>query len=188
MDEKALIERILAGDEKAMSGFYHSHYKRLVPIGVYMLGYHDPEIEDVVQETFLVAFQKLATFQPHASLYTWLAHICIHRCYKRLMRRGRILLPPDESLEMMTAGLSMRRHQEEGQEAEKKRRLEVIRVAMTGMDEKCRRIIELRDFEGTSYAHIAEIMKIQIGTVMSRLARCREALRRLVRGEWEGEA
>jgi RNA polymerase sigma factor (sigma-70 family) len=186
LDEKELIRLVLAGDEKAKSLFYDIHQKRLMPIAVYFLGYQDSDLEDVVQETFLIGFQKLKDFKPEASLYTWLAHICIHRCYKRLEKRKRALQPLDQVLEEITSALSAERYAAEAREAEKAKLIGLAKKSLESLGEKCRQIIGMRDFEGVSYAQIAQKMGVQMGTVMSRLARCREALKVLVRQELEG--
>jgi RNA polymerase sigma-70 factor (ECF subfamily) len=186
LDEQELIQRILEGDEAAKNRFYAAYQKRLMPVAVYFLGYQDSDLEDVVQETFLIGFQKLKDFKPQASLYTWLAHICIHRCYKRLEKRKRALQPLDQELEKITSALSLRRHDTETREREKTKLLGLARKSLSTLGEKCREVIELRDFEGVSYAQIAKTLKIQMGTVMSRLARCREALKSLVQHELEG--
>lgn len=185
MDEKELIRRILEGDEEAKTTLYRTHQKRLMPIAVYFLGYQDSDLEDVVQETFLIGFQKLKDFRPEASLYTWLAHICVHRCYKRLEKRKRALQPLDLELDQVTASLSVDRFHSETREAEKEKLIALARKTLANLGEKCREIIELRDFKGVSYAEIAKHLKVQMGTVMSRLARCREALKSLVRFELE---
>jgi len=48
------------------------------------------------------------------------------------------------------------------------------------MGDPCRSLLRLRDEEEESYSSIAETLKVPIGTVMSRLARCKEALKKLV--------
>ena len=188
LDEKELIEKILAGDEGAKTTLYRTHQKRLMPIAVYFLGYQDSDLEDVVQETFMIGFEKLKDFKPEASLYTWLAHICVHRCYKRLEKRKRALQPLDEELDQMASGLSVARHEAQALEQERSKLVGIARKSLASLNENCRRIIEMRDFGGASYAEIARSLKVQMGTVMSRLARCREALKSLVQHELEGGA
>jgi RNA polymerase sigma-70 factor (ECF subfamily) len=186
LDEKELIRQVLAGDEGARNRFYETYQKRLMPIAVYFLGYQDSDLEDVVQETFLIGFQKLKDFVPKASLYTWLAHICVHRCYKRLEKRKRALQPLDLDLEEAASALSVDHFDRENREKEKDRLIALARKTLASLGVNCRQVIQLRDFEGVSYAQIARRLGVQMGTVMSRLARCREALKNLVRSELEG--
>ncbi len=187
MGEQELIGLILDGDEGAKERLYRNLYKRMVPIAVKMLGAQDPEIEDVVQETFIIAFQKLSGFERRSSLYTWIAHICIHRCYKRLDRRQRQILPLEEDFNRHIASLSMQRQKELDHEAAKSTMLDEVKQALPNLGGVCRTIIELRDFEGKSYADIGRLLSIPIGTVMSRLFKCRENLKRIVLKSAEGK-
>jgi RNA polymerase sigma-70 factor (ECF subfamily) len=151
----------------------------LKPICVHFLGWQDPDIEDIVQQTFLIAFQKLPEFEPRSTLYTWMAHICVNLCYERLRKRRRVLVNLEEDLERLTAPLAASLEEEASRKAQESGRVEFLRGLIRTMGEKCRRILELRDLEGKSYAAVGAALKIPIGTVMSQLARCREILRKL---------
>jgi RNA polymerase sigma-70 factor (ECF subfamily) len=188
LDEKELIQKILSGDEAAKTSLFQSHRKRLMPVAVYFLGYQDSDLEDVIQETFLIGFEKLKDFKPEASLYTWLSHICIHRCYKRLEKRKRSLQPLDEDLEKMVSTLSLKQFDQQTKDLEKEGLIELARKSLLTLNERCRQVVELRDFQGVSYAQIAQKLEIQMGTVMSRLARCREALKNIVLYELKGHS
>lgn len=101
-DEKELVQKILAGDPKAQAFFYAENAPRLYPVCVHFLGYQDPDAEDIVQQTFLIALQKLRAFEFRSSLYTWLDHICVNLCYERLRKRKRELASLSEDLEKLT--------------------------------------------------------------------------------------
>ncbi len=186
MDELELIRRILAGDEEAKSLFYRNHQKRLYPIAVHFLGYQDPDAEDVVQETFLIALQKLKDFEPRSTLYTWMAHITINLCYERLRKRKRQLASMEEDLEKFTAGISADNHAQLGPESERQALILKVRESVSQLGPNCRAIVEYRDLQGMSYADIGKKMKLPIGTVMSRLARCRETLKQMFLKEPKG--
>ncbi|HUO58923.1 MAG TPA: RNA polymerase sigma factor [bacterium] len=185
-DEKQLVEKILAGDLGAQTAFYEENARRLYPICVHFLGYQDPEAQDIVQDTFLIAFGKLAEFEFRSSLYTWLSHICVNLCYERLRRRKRVLAAEETDLEKFLHSRVAAQEDQGREEEEKKGRLELLRRLIRNMGEKCRGILELRDQKGESYVNIARILKIPPGTVMSQLARCREALRKLLENEKDG--
>jgi RNA polymerase sigma-70 factor (ECF subfamily) len=187
LSEQELINQILAGDEKAKTRFYNENAHRLKPICVHFLGYQDPDIEDIVQQTFLVAFQKLADFEIRASLYTWIAHICVNMCYERLRQRKRVLASLHEDLEQLTSSLAHSREEEREQEGDQRNQIRMLERLVQTMGEKCRKIIELRDFQGKSYAAIGKVLQLPIGTVMSQLARCRETLKELTRRSLRGE-
>src|ERR1700690_1053259 len=102
-NERDLVQSILAGDHAAQTAFYQENAKRLYPICVHFLGYQDPEAEDIVQDTFLIAFKKLEGFEFRSSLYTWLAHICVNLCYERLRKRKKVLATEAVDLEILSA-------------------------------------------------------------------------------------
>lgn len=182
-----MIEKILAGDESAKTLFYNSHTHRLKPICVHFLGYQDPDIDDIIQQTFLIAFEKLPEFQPRSTLYTWIAHICVNLCYERLRKRKRVLATLQEELEVLTISLVHAREAEQESQSEQSSKILLMERLLGSMSGKCRRIIELRDRQGKSYAVIGKLLKLPMGTVMSQLARCRETLKSLVIHDREGD-
>ena len=180
MSESLLIKQIISGDEGAKTRFYQGHAHRLKPICIHFLGYQDSDIEDIIQQTFLIAYQKLPGFEPRSSLYTWLAHICVNLCYERIRKRKKVLVSLEEDLEQLTASVVHGQERDLEQKDEKQKRVQLLTEQVKKMGEKCRGIIERRDFQGQSYADIAKTLKVPIGTVMSQLARCRETLKQMV--------
>jgi RNA polymerase sigma-70 factor (ECF subfamily) len=186
LNEKELVQKILAGDPKAQALFFEENAKRLYPVCVHFLGYQDADAEDIVQQTFLIAFKKLGTFEFRASLYTWLDHICVNLCYERLRKRERELASLSEDLEKLTRPQAGSLDHQQEVEEEKKRRIKLLREMTQSMSDKCREVLVLRDQQGVSYIDIARRLKIPIGTVMSQLARCRKALRHMMQNEVKG--
>jgi RNA polymerase sigma-70 factor (ECF subfamily) len=78
------------------------------------------------------------------------------------------------SLKMARAGHAQAQEKEEKEEA-----LGLLRQAVKALGEPCRSLVSLRDLEGKSYAEVARQAKIPMGTVMSRLSRCREQLKKI---------
>jgi len=179
-EEAGLLARLKAGDPRAQTRFFDENAPRLYPICVKFLGYGDPDAEDVVQETFLVAFRKLDAFEPRARLYTWLSHICVNLCFARLRKRRRTVVTAGEDLEYLLRNRSAEEGRLQDEREEETRRLALLKGLAGSLEERCRRIIEARHFKGLSYIGIAREMKVPIGTVMSQLARCRDALRGLL--------
>ena len=180
MSEKELIAQILAGDEAAKTRFYEAHIHRIRPICIHFLGYQDADIEDILQQTFLIGLEKLATFEPRSTLYTWLAHICVNLCYQRLHKRRKALVTLEEDLDLITAPLAQDLAAEKERKDEQKHRIELVDRLLKTMSEKCRQILDLRDKRGETYVAICKALKVPMGTVMSQLARCRETLKKMV--------
>jgi len=180
-----LVRKILEKDPSAQELLVKLHRETLRRVSVHILGYGDPDIEDILQDTFTAAFQNLGTFQFRSSLAHWLRQICVHLCYRRWRKRKRMVVLEMEKLEELLAPESL--SQPQGQETERARKMEALEKGKQGLGKPCRDLIGLRDEKGKSYADISEVLRVPMGTVMSRLARCRETLRELVQRVISGE-
>jgi RNA polymerase sigma-70 factor (ECF subfamily) len=187
MEDRELVRKILEGDPSAQELLVKLHREALRRACVHILGYGDPDIEDVLQDAFTAAFENLATFEFRSSLAHWLRQICVHRCYRRWRKRKRMVVLEMEKLEELLAPEALSRPGTEGQEEERARKTEALEKGKQGLGKPCRELIGLRDEKGKSYADIAEALRVPMGTVMSRLARCREILRELVKKVMTGE-
>jgi len=187
VDERELVQKTLQGDPEAQNLLVRQYRDPLRRVCVHILGYQDPEVEDVLQETFLRAFQKMDRFEFRSSLGRWLNQICVHQCYNRWRRRKRMVVQAVEDLEVLLAPASVRVEDEGRRNRVQEKRLAVLAEQKKLLGYPCREILALRDESGESYAHIAETLGIAMGTVMSRLARCRKALKDLVQKALAGE-
>jgi RNA polymerase sigma-70 factor (ECF subfamily) len=135
---------------------------------------------DVVQETFLNAYQALDGFKGDALFFTWLYRIAVNTAIS-LKRKQRVVLsydaarngegvePQDES-EYSQPGTNLER-------AEEERR---IQEALNRLSPEHRAVLIMKDMEGQKYEMMAEILGVPIGTIRSRLHRARAELRELL--------
>ena len=186
MDDRQLVQQLLAGNEEAEHLFFHSYRNRLYRACVSLLGYQDPEAEDVTQEAFLIALRKLREFEFRSTLFSWLYGICVNLCYDRMDKRQRQVSLLDEELENLAAPLAEDRQRKAEEEAEKARLLQILEAQKNRLGTFCRELLEMRDGRGLSYAQLSQALKVPMGTVMSRLSRCKEALKRLALESLEG--
>ncbi|OUO39471.1 RNA polymerase sigma factor [Flavonifractor sp. An306] len=129
----------------------------------------DPqEAEDVVQEAFLRLWEKDPAFESPAHQRSWLLKVTVNACKSRLRSPWRRRTAP--LLESYPAA-----------DPEEQAVLEVIQ----SLPPKDRAALHLYYYEGYQTAEIAAMTGWREGTVRSRLARARDKLRELLKGEWE---
>ena len=180
MEDRELVGKILQGDEQAKTQFYVQYRERLYKDCVFLLGYRDPEAEDLVQEAFLIAFKKLPEFEFRSSLGTWLTQIGIYLCYNRYRQRARMVTQEDENLEVLLRKKALEGETRRSGDEEKKEKLRLIDDGLAKIGPECQEIVVLRDKEEKTYIEIGKLLKIPLGTVMSRLSRCKKALKVLI--------
>jgi RNA polymerase sigma factor (sigma-70 family) len=179
LEDRELVQKLLAKDDQAYGLFYQTYRDKIYKASVYLLGYNDPDAEDVTHEVFLAALQQLPQFEFRSSLYHWLYRICMYQCYERIRKRKRLVVTMDEELEAAARSSSVGRQDWELEGKEKQKMLELLETQKQMLGEPCKGLLDLRDGQDKSYAQMAGILKVPIGTVMSRLARCKEALKDL---------
>lgn len=177
MEERELVQKILQGDEKAKTEFFVNHREKLYRNCVYLLGYQDPEAEDVVQEVFITAFEKLPEFEFRSSLSTWLTQICIFKCHNRFRQRAKLVNQEHAELDILLQSAAVDR---QGQKDLQKEKRSILQKCLEKIGKECREIIEERELKERSYVEVGKALKIPLGTVMSRLSRCKKALKVLV--------
>ncbi|HEY8380085.1 MAG TPA: sigma-70 family RNA polymerase sigma factor [Nannocystis sp.] len=135
------------------------------------LGAAQAEIDDVVQEVFLVAHRR-GGFQPGAARpRTWLAEITLRVVSAIRRRLRRSIEDPDTEA---VAAASARRGQSPGEQAETHEALRRVQQALDTLDEGKRAVFILFELEGESCEAIAAGLGIPIGTVYSRLHKARK--------------
>jgi RNA polymerase sigma factor (sigma-70 family) len=179
LEDRELVQKLIAKDDQAYRYFYDTYRDKIYKASSYLLGYQDPDAEDVTHEVFLAAFQQIPQFEFRSSLYHWLYRICMYQCYERIRKRKRLVATMDEELETAARSSSMGRQDRELEEKEKQKMLELLETQKQMLGEPCKGLLDLRDGQDKSYAQMAGILKVPIGTVMSRLARCKETLKEL---------
>ncbi len=145
------------------------------------------DAEDLVQETFVRAQRAFASFTLGTNAKAWLFTI-LRRLHIDQFRRARIRPStlPEEELTDMAVGAAEDAAEDTQEELPwDDLSLETLRAAMEAIPEPFRLAVRLRDLDGFSYREIGEILDVPPGTVMSRLHRGREYLRRTLVSQTE---
>ena len=130
------------------------------------------EAEDMTQETFLRAHERLSTYDPDRPFGPWIRRVGANLCLNTIKRRQLTMLPLDEELEGSTTKVD-ERPEVARVYAE---RSEAIRDAILELPVHYRVVIELRHFFDMSYKEIAEAVDLPLSDVKSHLFRARKLL------------
>jgi RNA polymerase sigma-70 factor (ECF subfamily) len=153
---------------------FRTHY-RFVRVTLRRLGVREGELDDVAQDTFVIVYQKLDTFDDERSMELWLFGICLRVAARhRRLARHRVQVHVEEPVDGIDSGPLP----DAQAEAEHARRL--VLVALDAIDPQRRPIFVMHDLNGFSAPEIAETLSIPLGTVSSRLRVAREEFRQAI--------
>ncbi len=172
MQDSELVQRILKGEQAAVSLFYQRYQAKLLEF--IQLKTRPAVAEEILQDTFISALQSLPLFKAQSSLESWLFGIAKHEIadYYRRQKIKEIVFSKVPFLgKLISQALSPEVALEE---AELKRK---IKKTFARLSEGKRRLLRLRYVEGWSVTKIAAKLKISYKSCESRLARARLAFR-----------
>jgi RNA polymerase sigma-70 factor (ECF subfamily) len=168
-EEDLKVARAIAGGDR---GLFKVLYDRNVT-PLYSLAYRlsgsAAEADDIVQEAFVRAYQKIAMFAGRSSLSSWLYRICLNIGLEHLRRRK-------GGVEEIT-DTNCRAVEPDQKAVVLKRKLE---AAIRLLPEGCKAVFILHDIEGFNHKEIAEQLHLAEGTSKSQLFKARAILRKLL--------
>ena len=178
--EWELVQRAKQGDEESFAALVEQNQGRIYNLALRMTGNPDVALE-LSQEAFLNAWKGLGKFQGDSSFATWLYRLTSNVCFdfpRREKRRSALsmTISLDDEEEARQAELPDERFSPHV-EAERRERQEALRAGLNTLSAEHRRVLILRELEGLSYGEIAQVLGLEEGTVKSRIARARLALR-----------
>src|SRR5689334_5718659 len=183
-DEADLIERCRAEDRAAHDELYH-RFRRQVAGNLYRVLGDRSDLEDLVQEVFVIAFRGLSRFRGDARLSTWLYRICVNVALGRIRTRKRRpsaigvadldAASPDPSLTERpeTPERSLERRQDQ----------ERVYRALEQLAPKKRIVLYLHEIEGLDLKEIAYLVESNPVTVRTRLFYARREFYRAIAGD-----
>ena len=172
LPETDTVERAVRGDVRAFEELYRTNSGRVYALCLRMSG--DPNVaEDLAQESFIRAWEKLGTFRGSSAFSTWLHRVTVNVVLgdrRRLSRReGRVKMVGDDAIVD-----SASRATPPGVHLD-------LEKAITALPDGARTVFVLHDVEGWIHAEIADITGIAVGTSKAQLHRARKLLRKALR-------
>lgn len=168
MEDRNLVRQVLAGDAEAERALYERHVDRIFRLAFRMAG-DATQAEDLTQDAFIRAFDRLAGYRGDAPFGAWLHRVAVSVILTALRKRKRVqsIESLRDDLEPLGAAVPEADH-------DLKRRLA---TAVDGLDGPHRMVFVMHDMEGFTHQEIAAAMDTPVGTAKARLSRARRKLR-----------
>jgi RNA polymerase sigma-70 factor (ECF subfamily) len=169
-----LVEQTLGDRPEAFRELYDRFYSRTYRLAYGMTGRHEPA-EDLTQEIFLRAFQKLQQYDRRSSFATWFYRLAVNHSLNYRKREMKETHEGTDDEAQLPASGAFNRVETTilGQQVQIQ-----INRALISLKPKHRMVVILKDIEGLNIAEIAERMNCSQGTIASRLFRARNLLAR----------
>jgi RNA polymerase sigma-70 factor (ECF subfamily) len=166
-----LIQRIAAGDERALEHLYARHAQSLLAYAYHLIGDRQAA-EEALQDTFVAVWRGAAGFEERSAVRTWLFGICRRQALLRV-RRGVTATQPIEEV-------PERPSEAPGPDAVVLARADAsaVAAALATLPAIHREVLDLVFGAELSHTEVAEVLGIPVGTVKSRLFHARAALAR----------
>lgn len=186
MTETELIRAARSGDRSAFEALVTANQAMVYSLAYRMTG-NPEDAADIAQEAFLNAWRGLGSFGEQSSFSTWLYRLTSNACIDFLRREKRrpalsMTLEEDSDDDDRQADLPDERFSPE-RELERKEAAQAVRRGLAALSPEHREVLVLRELEGLSYQEISAALGIEEGTVKSRIARARLALRDFLQKE-----
>ena len=185
-DEPGLIDACRAGKTEAYGLLVRRYQDRLYPTVLRLTGCAE-DAQDLVQETFLRAYEKLGRFHGESSFYTWIYRIAVNLALSSRRRKRSCASLSDGPHGEATDPSADPIDSDPSLPLERAERERLVQEALSALAPDHRAVVVMKEYDGLRYEEIAAMLAIPVGTVRSRLhrARCdlRDRLRMLIDDE-----
>jgi RNA polymerase sigma-70 factor (ECF subfamily) len=178
--DEQLVARICAGERSLFTELYGLYYPRTFALAFGMTGRRE-QADDMTQEIFLRAYQRLSTFNGRSSFATWFYRLAVNQAlnYCRRERRHKSTRSSAEDLESLMSASTSGADSRPMEAALLQQQVQAqVRQALLTLKPEMRVLIVMKEIEGLSYEEIAERLDCSTGTVASGLSRARKLLAR----------
>jgi len=177
LEDDKFVEAAIRGDQAAYKQLMNKYQKPLYYHVLKMVKHHE-QVEDLVQEAFMKAFNNLDSYNTNYAFSTWLYRITTNHTIDYLRKKKLQTTSIDEPVKTKDGEMEIQISDsaETDREIIKKERKAIIHDAIKNLPEKYRNVIEMRHLEELSYQEISEQLDLPLGTVKAHIFRAREML------------
>jgi RNA polymerase sigma factor (sigma-70 family) len=173
-NDSDIIEEILSGKKERYAALMKKYNQRLYRISKGYLT-DEAEIEDVMQDSYIRAFQNLSTFEGRSQFGTWITRIVINECLQRIKKKKQVIALDNELINVETMNLTDKKTPET--ESLNKELKGLLEASISQLPEKYRSIFIMREIEKMSIEETSRTLDITESNVKIRLNRAKEKLR-----------
>jgi RNA polymerase sigma factor (sigma-70 family) len=171
MKDLEIVKDCLKGEEKGFQAIYELFAPKMLSVCLRFFSSRD-QAEDVLQDSFIIIFDKLAQYNQSGSLEGWIRKIVLNKCLLELKRQSRKLYLFEDfqdvhNDEIDEAGIELLSQDE-------------INVLISELPYKSKVVFNLYAIEGMKHKEIAELLGISEGTSKSQLFDARMSLKRRI--------
>lgn len=178
LEDDKLVKKAIGGDEQAYKKLVDK-YERALYFHILKMIKDRDQVEDLVQEAFVKAFDNLNSYNTNYAFSTWLYRIATNNTIDYLRKKKLKTLSIDKPMKTKDGEMEIQLPDESAgtdREIIRKQRQRIVQNAIDELPEKYRRVIKLRHMEEKSYKEIADILDAPLGTVKAHIFRARELL------------
>lgn len=187
LEDEKLVRKALGGNEDAYTKLVEKYERALYFHILKMINDRD-QIEDLVQEAFVKAFDNLDSYNTKYAFSTWLYRIATNHTIDYLRKKKLKTLSIDEPVSTKDGKVDMQlpdKSASTDRRIIKKQRKKIVQNAIENLPEKYRRVIQMRHMEEKTYKEIAQSLELPLGTVKAHIFRARELLYKALKDKKE---
>lgn len=178
LEDDKLVAAAAKGNQEAYKQLLEKYQKPLYFHIKKMVKDHE-QVEDLVQEAFVKAFDNLGSYNTNYAFSTWLYRITTNHTIDYLRKKKLQTMSIHQPVKTKEGEMSVQLqddHAATDRNIIRKQRQKIIRNAIKNLPEKYRQVIEMRHLEELSYQEISEHLDLPLGTVKAHIFRAREML------------
>jgi len=181
-DDRQLVERMLAGEERAFETFFETYFPRIYRFALPRVGRNEDTAKDVVQAALIKAMRKLDSWRGEAALFTWLCQICRREIADHVRSEKRrvdnvVLIEDSEEVRAALESIEAPEGLDPLRRADAEELKRLVHAVLDRLPHRYGEALEWKYVEGRSVEEIGQRLGIGHTAAQSLLARARVAFR-----------